>query len=169
MISIPNDSEYNPFYKTYVSKIDNNDLLEFLTEQSESLPELLRANSDKADYRYGEDKWTVAEVLNHINDAERVFSYRAFAIARGEKQALPGMDQNDYADAADTSNRDFESLIKEFEAIRASTLALLSSLNEKQLSNEGMASGFPVTTRGLVGIIAGHAVHHVQILKERYF
>ena len=169
MIPIPEDHEYNSFYQTYVSKIDREDVLEFLKDQAVTLPALLNANKDKADYRYDDGKWTVAEVLNHINDTERVFSYRALAIARGEQQSLPGMDQNEYVQGANTSERSFEDLIHEFETIRASTLSLLASLNAEQLNRQGIASGFPITVRGLAGIIAGHATHHVQVLTEKYF
>ncbi len=169
MISIPSANEYNPFYETYVSKIDKDDVLEFLRLQSQELPALMRSLPEgKSDHRYAAGKWSIAELLNHITDTERVFSYRAFAISRGEKQELPGMDQDDYANAANTGSRSFESLINEFEAVRLATLALLESFDEVQLSQVGKASGFPVTTKGLAGIIAGHAAHHIQILKDRY-
>lgn len=113
MINKPANGEYNAFYQTYVSKIEKDDILEALQDQAKEIPALLNTISEeKSKYRYAEGKWTIAELLHHISDTERIFAYRAFAIARGEKQSLPGMDQDEYANAAFTDNRTFESLVK---------------------------------------------------------
>jgi len=169
MINKPAIGEYNAFYQTYISKIEKDNVLEVLQDQARDIPELLQTISEeKSKYGYAEGKWTIAQLLHHINDTERIFSYRAFAIARGEQQSLPGMDQDDYANAAFTENRTFESLVCEFKTIRASTLSLFETLDASVISNIGTASGFPITVRGIAGIIAGHAAHHIEILKERY-
>ena len=168
MIEKPSQEDYHPFYHTYVSKVPEGDVLDFLNKQSTKFPEFLRAIADKADYRYGPDKWTLAELLHHMCDAERVFSYRAFAIARGEQAALPGMDQNDYQDNAHTAGRSFESLVQEFEAIRAATLALVNALPAEVIDNRGVASGGEITVRSLITIIAGHVAHHQKIIQQRY-
>lgn len=168
MIDKAKDGEFNPFYGTYVSKVPEGDVLTFLQQQADEMPAWLRSLAYKADYRYGPEKWSIAEVLHHCCDTERIFSYRAMCIARGDKSPLPGMDQNEYMAGARTNERSYESLVAEFEAIRAATLALLSSLSQEVHDNEGNASGSPVTVRGLVSIIAGHLAHHTQVIKERY-
>ena len=169
MIAKPQSSEYNSFYQTYTSKIEEEDVLDCLKTQYKEISELLKSISlDMAQYRYAEGKWNVAELIQHINDTERVFAYRGFAISRGEKQPLPGMDQDEYAQGAETDWKNFESLIAEFESVRMATITLFENMSEKQLSNIGEASGFPVTARATAAIIAGHAAHHIQILKERY-
>lgn len=168
MIEKPKSGEYHPFYETYVSKVPDEDLVGFLEDQAETLPQWFESLADKADYRYGEGKWTVAEVLHHCCDAERVFAYRAFAIARGEKQALPGMDQDDYMAEACTAGRSYESLVEELRAVRAATLSLVRPMTPEIGAYEGTASGNSITVRALLAIIGGHLAHHVQVLKERY-
>lgn len=169
MINKPANGEYHVFYENYISKIVKDNILEVLQDQANEIPTLLRSISEeKSKYRYAVGKWTVAELLHHIIDTERVFAYRAFAIARGDKASFPGMDQDDYANAAFTGNRTLESLTKEFEAVRSSTLSFFETMDESVLANVGTASDFPITVRGNVGIIAGHAAHHIDILNERY-
>ena len=168
MIEKAREGEYAPFYETYVSKVPEGDVLAFLQQQADTFPVWLRSLASKADYRYGTDKWSIAQILHHCNDCERIFSYRALSIARGEKQALPGMDQNEYMDGANTSELSYESLVKEFETVRAATLSLAASLSPSALTHEGNASGVPVTVRALLAIIAGHLAHHESVIKERY-
>ena len=168
MIAKPEVGEYNPFYETYISKVPEGDLLKMLQSQADELPGWFASLSDRSDYRYGDDKWSIAEVLHHCLDAERIFAYRALCIARGDTQPLPGMDQNEYMAGALTSERTYDSLIAELKAVRGATLALAESMSASVLTNEGNASGSPVTVRALFGIIAGHTAHHVQVIKERY-
>lgn len=168
MIQKAQEGEFNPFYGTYVSKVPEGDVLAFLTQQAEELPVWLRSIADKADHRYGPDKWTISEVLHHCCDTERIFSYRALCIARGDTSSLPGMDQDEYMAAARTNERSFESLVSEFETIRAATLSLAASLSPDVVGNEGTASGGAVTVRGLFSIMAGHMTHHMEVIKERY-
>ena len=168
MIEKPQAGEYNPFYETYVSKVPEGDVLQLLRTQADTLPAWFESLTAKADYRYAEGKWSIAEVLHHCLDAERIFAYRALCIARGEKQPLPGMDQNEYMVGALTHERSYASLIEELMAVRGATLALAASMSPSVLTNEGIASGSPVTVRALFAIIAGHLAHHEQVIKERY-
>jgi hypothetical protein len=168
MIEKAKDGEFNPFYNTYVTKVPDGDVLTFLQQQAEEIPDWLRSIADKADFRYEPGKWTLAEVLHHCNDTERIFAYRALCIARGDKAPLPGMDQNDYMAEARTRERSFESLVNEFESVRSATMSLVSSLSPEVMMNEGTASDSPVTVRALVSIMAGHLAHHVQVIEERY-
>lgn len=169
MISKPQPSEYNPFYEPYVSKLDEKDLYLVLEEQLSAVAEFFnQIPEDKVDYRYGPDKWSIKEVLNHLNDAERVFAYRALSIIRGDKVELPGMDQNVYQDNCRMDTRTMSSLVREFQAIRTSTLALLENATEEDTLKEGIASGSRITVRGLAALIAGHYRHHIMIVKEKY-
>lgn len=169
MIAKPQEGEYNPFYETYIGKVpEGTDLLKMLETQANELPAWFESLNDQSDHRYAEGKWSIAEVLLHMLDAERIFAYRALCIARGETQALPGMDQNIYMNGALAHERSYESLIAELRAVRAATLTLAEGLSESVNTNVGNASGSPVSVRALFGIIAGHTAHHVQIIKERY-
>jgi hypothetical protein len=107
-------------------------------------------------------------VLNHINDVERIFTYRALAIARGDKQSLPGMDQDIYQASASRNRRSFESLKLEFAAIRESSIYFYHNLTEEESKMIGFASDHPVSVRALAAMVVGHVAHHVMILKERY-
>lgn len=169
MIRKPQSTEYAPFYETYVSKIDTENVLNILQEQFDTIPEFFGALSDEqAEYKYAPEKWTIKEVLNHVNDAERVFSYRAFCIARGEDQPLPGMDQNIYQSNSDSDMRTLSDLIDEFKAIRSSTLAFFGHITEQASLKTGTASGASVSVRALAAIIAGHHRHHLEVINQKY-
>ena len=143
-------------------------MVEELKTQSVSLPQFFLDHSDKAEYRYASDKWSIKEMLNHVNDTERVFAYRALCIARGEEQALPGFEQNEYQDRSHANLRTLESLVKEFQAIRLSTILFFENLQETDSLLMGTASGFPVSVRAIAAKIVGHASHHVRVIQERY-
>lgn len=169
MIRKPKEGEYNQFYSTYVNKVEEDNLIKLLREQLSSFSDFMsNISDDKSDYRYAPEKWSIKEVLNHINDTERIFAYRALCIARGEKQALPGMDQDEYQAASPTTVRSLPSLIEEFVAIRTSTLFLLEDMPESDSLKVGTASDSPVSVRALAAMIFGHCAHHTDILKQRY-
>ncbi|HOZ69643.1 MAG TPA: DinB family protein [Chitinophagaceae bacterium] len=157
------------FYHKYIAQVEGDNINEILSKQAITILALLNnLPAEKRDYRYGPDKWTVKEVLQHIMDAERVFAYRALCIARGEQQALPGFDENLYADKAQCTNRKWSDMTEEFRAIRRSTEILFASFNDSQLDATGTASGWPVYVSGIGYLTAGHAQHHLNILLERY-
>lgn len=170
MISKPEPNEYHPFYGTYIQKMPDKDVVEVLREQLSSFPSFLAAISEeKATTAYAADKWTIKEVVNHINDVERIFTYRALCIARGEKGALPGMDENGYqAAAGDASGRSLASLAEEFVALRTATIFLFQYLPDSAAEAMGTADGNTVSVRALAAMTYGHCEHHHQILKERY-
>ena len=169
MISIPLPNEYNEFYRGYVDSIEDSDVLVCLKKQLKSIPDVLwKIPEEKQKYAYDMGKWTVKQVLQHINDVERVFTYRALSFARGDKQDMPGMDQDLFMDNINTSKRDFTKMIDEFVSLRVATICLFEDLTEEQLTLFGTASGFPVSVRALAALTAGHAQHHMNILKERY-
>ena len=122
----------------------------------------------RAEHRYAAGKWSVAEVVGHLADAERVFSYRALRIARGDETPLPGFDENAYVPAGRFDRRPIADVVDEFTAVRHATLALLRGLPEDTLTRTGTASGYAVSARALAWIIAGHELHHRAVLRERY-
>jgi uncharacterized damage-inducible protein DinB len=176
IIAQPDNNEYAPFYAGYVAKAlaaihrtDNNDLGTALQATHRLLHELLSSLSEaQQHYRYAEGKWTVKEILGHLIDAERIFAYRVLRIARNDTTPLPGFDENAYVAASNAQKRSMEELLNEFAVVRASTLALLKSLSPPILEYTGTVSNHPISARALAYIIAGHELHHLDIIRERY-
>jgi uncharacterized damage-inducible protein DinB len=165
----PEANEYAPYYEKYVSLVPDTDLLGTLERQGAETLALLRAlPEERGGHRYEPGKWSVRQVVGHINDGERIFAYRALAIARGERAPLPGMDQEEYMAGVDFDTRTLASLLDEFESVRASTLHLLRHLSPEAWARRGTASDNQVTVRALAYIIAGHEAHHLGVLRERY-
>lgn len=169
MIGTPDRTEAAEFYFTYIDKARTNDILGHLDAQTEELIALFSTISEERSlYRYEPIKWSIRESLNHINDTERVFSFRAFWIGRGGEAPLPGFDQDHFAANADADDHSWAHHVEEFRAVRAATMILLRSLPAEAWSRVGTASGNPVTTRAMAFMIAGHAEHHRRIILERY-
>jgi hypothetical protein len=170
-ISIPRPGagEYAPFYAGYVAGVPDGDLLALLEQQGRETVALLGAISEeKSMYRYAPGKWTIREVLGHVVDGERVFSYRALTFARGDAGPLPSFDENAWAATSGAGRRTMTDLLEEYRAVRAATVALFRSFGAEGLARSGVASKNPVTVRALAYIIAGHERHHLGILRERY-
>lgn len=167
--SRPEPDEYNPYYLTYIGKIPDAPIFDTLERQLGGTLELLAGLDDeRACHRYAPDKWSVKEVVGHVIDTERVFAYRALSFARRAPDPLPGMEQNEWAAAAPHHRRPFESILDELRAVRRATWTLFSGLGDEAAGLSGMASGFSFTVRSLAWIIAGHELHHRQVLAERY-
>ena len=166
----PEAGEYAPYYEKYVSRIAGNDILATLDEQRRQML-LLLSGRDEADgdIRYAPGKWSAREVLGHICDAERIFSYRALRIARNDATPLPSFDENAYVANGPFAHRPLPDLIEEFIAVRRATLSLLRNLDEADWTRRGTASNNPVSVRALAYIIAGHESHHRRLLEEKYF
>ena len=169
IITRPEASEHAPYYSRYVDKVPKGDILQLLKDQMDSTLWMMEnLDEAKGDYRYAEGKWTVKEVFGHVNDAERVFAYRAMCISRGDTTPLPGFEQDDYVATGAFNTRPIKHLMAEYQGIRSSTVALLEGLTEEGWKRSGTASDFSVTTKALVWIIAGHELHHLAVLKEKY-
>lgn len=165
----PSPSEYAPFYHGYVTLVSDGPLERNLRQQLSDTDSLLGGLSDAAAaHRYAPGKWSIKEVLGHIIDAERIFAYRLLAIARGETRSLPGFDENAYAAVSNAHLRRIEDLVREYRAVRLSSIELVQSLREEDLVRQGISNENPITARAIAFIIAGHERHHVQILRERY-
>ena len=165
----PEAGEYTPYYGTYVGKVPDGDVRELLRSQLPKTIELISSFSEeKASVGYGPGKWTLKEVLLHIADAERVFSYRMLRIGRGDTTPLPGFDQDPWVLTSHANDRSLPNLLAEYQAVRAATLALVDSLSVEAWLRKGTASDHPISARALGYICAGHELHHVQLIRERY-
>jgi uncharacterized damage-inducible protein DinB len=168
-IARPETGEYFEYYERYINRVPPGGALETLTRQIELTLRLLSPLSDaEALKRYAPGKWSVKEVVGHMTDAERVFCYRALRFARADRTELPGFDENAYVPAASFDARPLAALLEEFADVRRATVSLYRGLDEKALRRAGVASGHDVSVRALAYIIAGHEIHHVEVLKDRY-
>jgi len=163
----PQDSA--EFYHRYINYTKGDSVKEIVANHSNEIHDFYNSlPEEKATYAYAEGKWTIKQLMQHIIDAERIFTYRALRIARKDPTPLPGFDENAYADNDGSANRTLQSLKDEFNAVRTSTDFLLSSFNEDQLNEIGTASNKSITTNALCFITLGHLLHHKLILEERY-
>ena len=161
--------EFPEFYKPYIDVLGDVDLLEMLRRQLENFPQFLASiPEDKLHYTYGTDKWTIAQVLVHILDSERVFQYRALRFARNDQTPLPGFDQDDYIPYSGAESVSKALLIQQYQAIRQSTIALFASLDKEALMRAGEASGVKMSVRALGFFCCGHQKHHRNIIRDRY-
>ena len=165
----PLPTEYPPQYQPYINLVQNGNFLALLTLNKIDLSAFFkRIPKEKHNYKYAENKWTIKEVLMHLIDTERVFSYRALACARGDKTSLPNMDENLYAQNVDVSTRTLQSLIEEFEAVRESSILLFEYMSEEKSRLLGHIGENAISARALGYLIIGHALHHIAVIKERY-
>ncbi len=167
-ITRPDQSEFAPFYAGYVGKVPDSGPGPLLKAQIADLEQLRRLPADQAGYAYAAGKWTVKELIGHISDTERVFSYRLTRIARGDKTPLSGFDENAWAKTAPHGKRSIADVVDEMIAVRRATLALVDSLDETTIANVGLANNNSVSARAICWIMAGHTKHHLDILAERY-
>jgi len=169
MLSAPDRSEAADYYFTYIDRVPPGDVRRTLADQAGELLMLLRSVSDdRSLHRYAAGKWTIRELVGHINDAERVFAFRAFWFARGFDTPLASFDQDAAIPLAGANERSWDSHLDEFAAIRAATVALFDGLPVSAWDRRGIASGVPVSVRALAYICAGHVAHHLEILRTRY-
>lgn len=165
----PQESEYAPYYQGYIAHVTEEEVLPVLRSQLDDLDLLLGGVApERETYRYAEGKWSIREIAGHLIDAERVFGYRAFCIARGESQNLPSFDQNDYLLTAPYDRIELEDLLSELRLVRLANIAMLRSLDEEAWTRVGTANDNQVTVRALAFIMAGHVRHHMGVLRERY-
>lgn len=169
MITAPSSESFAAYYETYISKLAGNDPVRVLEASILDLKVLLSEVPDeKEDYRYADGKWSVKEVVGHMMDTERIMTYRALCIARGEKKSLPGFDENEYVAEAKFDKRSLYQMSHEFGFVREATISLFKSFSLEDLDKKGIANNNPVTPRAILYIIAGHHLHHQNVLKEKY-
>lgn len=172
IIPKPDKSEYPEYVEMYIKLLpDDGLILKHLADNFRLVKDFIYAlPPEKMLYRYAKNKWTIKEILLHIIDDERIFSYRAMAFARNEKQSLPGFDQDDYAKYSGANERDLDSIFDEYKAMRHSTIELFKGLPKESLMRKGIGSTtfHSATVRALAYHIAGHELRHFNIIKERY-
>lgn len=166
----PQENEYAAYYASYIALAHESEPIIALEKATEEIQHFLPLLPEaKADFEYAAGKWTVKELLQHMIDTERIMAYRALTIARGDKVALPGFDENAYVRMADTTFRTISDLRVELLHVRKSSLCLFQNFGEASFRRQGIANNQPVTVLALAYIIAGHQRHHFNILRERYF
>lgn len=162
--------EIPPFYRGYFQHVGNRNPLDVLRKNAEELVVFLTdLPEEKWDFAYAPGKWTVKELLGHIIDSERIFQYRLLRFSRGDSTELPGFDQDIFVAAGNAARRSPESLLREYQAVRGSGLLLLESLSADELKNRATANGYEIAAGWIPYFMAGHEIHHVKIMKERYF
>jgi len=165
----PKKSEYNEYYAPYVDRVKDTNVYLLLRKNAYAVPAFLfDLPDDKWHFRYAPRKWSLAEVIMHLIDSEQVFCYRLMRIARGDKTALAGFDQNAFVESCNVESRTKESVIDEYYITRKATLTLIEGLNDDTAGNIGNASDYDVSVSALCHIIAGHEEHHMAVIKARY-
>lgn len=163
-------SELQFFYGTYLNALNKEEDLKSALENGKKNFQHLIENltNEQFLYSYGEGKWTIAEVLVHLIDSERVFQYRAFRISRNDKTPLPGFEQDDYVLESNANQRTKEDILNEFLIVREASINLFDLLSNDILKRTGTASGLPWSVAALGLVISGHQRHHFNIIRERY-
>ena len=164
-------NEYVPYFEQYIKLVTNNlSIIENLETAQKEFDNLLRNLPEKKhDFAYAEGKWTLKELIQHIIDTERIFCYRALCFARNDKTELPGFDQDIFVDNDNANQRNYYDLLDEMETLRKSTIQLFKSFSDQALLRIGVASGNSISVRALGFLFSGHQLHHLNIVKERYF
>jgi uncharacterized damage-inducible protein DinB len=170
-IAKPGAGEYAPYTISYIGLLpDDGLILRHLQDNLTNTSNFLRSLSEeKLNYRYAEGKWTIKEILAHLIDDERIYSYRALRFARNDKTELPGFEQDDYALESGANERSIEDLLQEFATVRRATISLFDSFDTEALMRVGVASGNVMSVRAAAYHIAGHELRHINIIKERYY
>ncbi|MGV6845296.1 MAG: DinB family protein [Lutibacter sp.] len=164
-----NTSEFAPFYKDYIYSLGTVGLFEILTVSHQNiLKTLTNLPEEKLNYSYTTGKWSIKEILQHLIDAERILSYRALRFSRNDQTEIPGYNEDFYVKNSNGKTRNIESLLKEFTLVRNATIALFESFSVEMLTNIGVANNSNMSVRALGFIIAGHQMHHLKVIKEKY-
>jgi DinB family protein len=163
------ENEYAPFYKNYITSLGDVTLLDILNDSLQEILETVKnLPEEKLVYRYAEGKWTIKELIQHIIDAERVLSYRALRFSRNDITDLHGFNEDWYVDNSNGNDRNFSDLLHELSLIRKASISLFSSFSNEMLTMSGSANGSLMSVRALGFVIAGHQMHHLKIIKEKY-
>jgi uncharacterized damage-inducible protein DinB len=165
----PQPTEAAEYYSRYIDLITSDDIVPVFENQMGEMLQFLSGISEEQSLQsYAPGKWTIREVLNHVNDGERVFTGRAFWFARGFTDALPSFEQDIAVQAAQANNTSWAELVEEFKIVRLGTISFFKSMPEEAWDRTGIASDNPVSVRALAYIIAGHVAHHIGVLREKY-
>jgi hypothetical protein len=165
----PESTEFAAYYGKYTSRVKSDDIVATLESQIRNTQSFFGSLTEsESEFRYAPDKWSIRQMLGHVIDTERIFSYRALRISRGDKTPIEGFEQDDYVRNASFERRSMADLLAEFETVRRATVFLFRSLDAQAWSRRGIASQNEVTVRALAYIIAGHELHHMEVLRQKY-
>jgi DinB superfamily len=169
MIGRPDSADAAPYYFTYINQVIGEEIgITLELQLDESVAVFSGISEEKSLYRYAPEKWSFRQVLNHVNDSERTFAFRALWFARGFETPLPSYDQNVAASGAEADRVTWAAHVEEFRRVRLSTVSMFSNMAPEAWRRGGVASDKPFTVRALAYIIAGHLTHHLNLLRERY-
>ncbi|MDP4083304.1 MAG: DinB family protein [Bacillota bacterium] len=169
MLQRPKAGEFPPYYESYIQLVPEGEIILILEESLTKTVSIFQSISEsKGNFRYAPEKWSIKEVLGHMTDTERILSVRLLRIGRGDENPLPGFNENHYIKGSNYCNLPIQRIVEEFILVRKATIALLRNMPEEAWLRKGVANNFENTTRALAYIIAGHELHHCQIIKERY-
>ena len=169
MLARPSKGDNNPYYDSYINKVPDGDILEYLIAQKIRFVDFIQdMNDNKLDYKYAEDKWTLRQGIMHIIETERIFAYRALAVSRGESKNLPGFDQDAYVDNNKVAHLDKEYLWQDFAITRNASMIMFKGFTDFHWEKMGMMSDNPFRVRAIPFILAGHLEHHKRIFVEKY-
>ncbi len=165
----PADDEYLAYYGRYISLVPEGDIRTTLARQNESTITLLRGLSEsQGGYRYAPGKWSIKELVAHLSDAERIFADRALRFARADETPLPGFEENDYVKNGSFDHFSLADIVSGFENVRRSTVSLFKLMSNEASTRRGKANNAEISVRALAYVIAGHELHHLNILRTRY-
>jgi len=164
----PDLSEYAPFYAGYIARVTEEPLVALEQQAAATAAALRRIPESMAGHSYAEGKWTVRDVIGHMADTERIMSYRALRVARGDATPLPGFDEGVYAKIAGAAKRDWAGLVDELTTVRSATIVLFRNFDAEAWQRRGVANGATISVRALGHIIVGHERHHLDVLQSRY-
>lgn len=169
-LSTPTPNEYAEFYSEYIQRASaRGDVLAALPQQIDEIRSALgRLSDDQSLFRDAPNEWSIKEVMGHVNDVERVFSYRLLRVSRNDPTPLPGFEQNDYVRKTSFDKRPLAELLQEFEYLRRANILAIHNMTEEATLRCGTASGFPVSARALIFMLVGHVDHHMASLREKY-
>jgi hypothetical protein len=169
LIQRPDETEYQPHFSRYIALVPEGEIVALLTTQNESTMALLRGLPESSGaFRYAPDKWSIKELVAHLSDAERIFAIRALRFARRDETPLPGFEENDYVRAGGFDAYPLADLAAGFENVRRSTVSLFKLMSSEASKRRGKANGAEISVRALAYVIAGHEIHHVNVLRTRY-
>ena len=165
----PLPDEYPEYYAQYINLVKDGNIIEILSGQSEYFREILSSiPEEKAGASYAFGKWTIKEMVGHLIDNERLMAVRSLRMARGDKQRMPGYDQDNYVKAGQFFKRTLSGLTDELMIVRASSLILFKTFDEETLLTRGIVNDVELTVRAILYLIAGHEAYHIKFLQENY-
>ncbi|WP_294276160.1 DinB family protein [uncultured Chryseobacterium sp.] len=162
-------TEFQKYIQRYLDLVPSDDWVkELQTSGEKTVAFYSKLSEEQSHFAYAEGKWTLKELLLHLSDTERIFQYRILAIGRGDKNELPGFDEELYASQSFANERHLDSLLEEYQLIRKSSQILLETMNPSALGNIGTANGNQISAETTGRLIIGHNLHHLNIIEERY-